>query len=726
MSNNPDFLFEIGTEELPPKELSKLAAALADGITSGLKVAGLPFKDTQTFAAPRRLAVHIVELAAMQPNRVVEKKGPALNTAFDVEGKPSKACEGFARSCGVSVAQLEKLETPQGAWLIYRSTETGKALAELIPSIIEKALAELPVAKTMRWGNHSQTFVRPAHWILLLHGNAVIEAEILGIKSGNVTYGHRFHHSQQIVIKHPREYEQALEQGKVIADFEKRKAKIIADATTKASAVPGNFVADDHLLNEITGIVEWPVALVANFEQRFLTVPKEALISAMQNHQKCFPLQDHNNELLPHFIFISNIESKDTAQVITGNERVMRARLADAEFFYQQDLKQPLADRCEGLKNVLFQAKLGTLFDKSQRVARLAKIIASQIWVPLTSDESDNPEDNAERAGLLSKADLLTSMVGEFPELQGIMGDYYACHNGEDERIAKAIREHYLPRFASDELPTSLTGCAVALADRFDTLIGLFGINQPPTGSKDPFGLRRAALGIIRILVDKRYNLDLFNIIEYGLNGYSLNFEKSHTVQQVQEFILERLKPWYQEKGVSTDKILSVLAAEKRDLLLIDYRIEAVKEFCMMSEAVDLIEANKRVKNLLGKADNITVLTREEFENLSSFLIEDAEKKLFYEIEPLYKREQVSLIKQSNRILNAEYYKNNLVGLSKLREPINYFFETVMVNVENQALKKNRLSLLAAINYLFSYVADISALQIENINSEITQSHPAG
>lgn len=683
-----DFLFEIGTEELPPKELPRLITALAEGIEKGLQEAGLAFAEIKKYATPRRLAVKILQLAAVQPNRQVEKRGPALNAAFDAEGKPSKACEGFARSCNTTVAQLEKLETPQGSWVVYRYEEQGKTVQELMPAIIQKSLTALPAAKTMHWGNHAAAFVRPVHWLVLLYGAEVIPARLFDIASGNVTYGHRFHCPQAVTITHPDAYESLLLNGKVIADFEQRKEKI-RELIAAAAPADGAVLPNENLLNEVTGIIEWPVALLANFEPGFLEVPKEALISAMNGHQKCFPVVNKRQPetLLPHFITVSNIESQEPQQVITGNERVMRARLADADFFFQTDQKIPLAERCEDLKKVLFQAKLGNLGQKSQRVARLAAVIAERIG----GDASI-----AKRAGELCKADLMSSMVGEFPELQGIMGEYYARQSGEHEQVATAVREHYLPRSTHDYLPQTPAGSAVALADRLDNLVGLFGINQPPTGDKDPFGLRRAALGIINI-INQQLRLNLHELITTAVQAYQeqqIDLPNAEVVPQVKSFILERLPSLYVEH---VSIIRAVLAVQNNDLTDINDRILAVEQFRQLPEAQSLIEANKRVTG---------ILTEQKTAAVNAALFENAIEAAFYQ--QIQAKQQQTFEKLSGQLR----YVRILETLAALKEPIDQFFDNVRINVDDECVKENRLALCLAMRNLFLQVADISLLQI--------------
>lgn len=690
MSNKNDFLFEIGTEELPPKDLSRLMNALVENIRTRLKLLGVKDRNINIkgYAAPRRLAIHITQLENMSPEMNGTRKGPAVNAAFDAQGKPTKACEGFARSCGVNVDQL--VQDEDGAYMLYHFVEPCKSIHEFMPPIIEAALAALPVAKTMRWGSHSTAFVRPIHWMVMLYGSEIINVTIMGFCTGNTTYGHRFHAPQAIVIGHASDYETVLEKnGKVIADFKEREDLIKQGINQLANDNFGEAVIDPALLSEVAALVEWPVPLLANFEQRFLDVPKEALISSMQGHQKCFPVIDKQGKLLPYFITVSNIESKDAVQVIVGYERVMRARLSDAAFFYQTDLKTKLAERCDGLKNVTFQAKLGSIFDKSQRIASLAALIAQRIGADASI---------AKRAGELCKADLLSAMVNEFPELQGIMGEYYARHDKEPEQVAIAIREHYLPRSATDDLPKTLEGCATALADRFDTLVGLFGINQPPTGDKDPFALRRAAVGILKIIIQNKLNITLSEILVAAVKAYNQILSNGEAAKQAHEFILERLRAYYQEQGVSVDNLFAVLAVQNENPLDINRRVIAVQNFRQLSEAAALAAANKRVSNILAKLSSTP-------EKIDEALFETEQEKTLYR-----------LIKTERQITSGtgtDIYTQQLQALAALQKPIDGFFDHVMVMVDNPKIQSNRLALLNAMRNLFLQVADISLLQIE-------------
>ncbi|MBB71803.1 MAG: glycine--tRNA ligase subunit beta [Legionellales bacterium] len=691
MSKPQDFLVEIGCEELPPKALRKLADAFHDGIVNGLNKAELEFTASLAFATPRRLAVLVTQLQATQADRVVERKGPAVKAAFDQDGNPTPAVMGFVKSCGVDVEQLERRATDKGEWLYANIQQTGKTVHELMPDIVNKALKQLPIPKPMRWGNKTTEFVRPVHWALMLYGSDVIAAEILGQTTGNQTYGHRFHHPQGITVKKPADYGSLLEKkGHVIADYDKRRSLIQQQATALASKLNGNAIIEPSLLDEVTGIVEWPVGMSANFAESFLDVPQQALISAMQDHQKCFPVVDGDGKLLPHFITISNIDSSNKDSVIHGNERVMAARLADAEFFYQTDLKLNLNDMAARLSHVVFQAKLGTLEDKCQRLANLGETITEQLQGNVAL---------AKRAGELCKADLVSDMVGEFPELQGIMGEYYALNSGEPPEVAKAIREHYLPRFAGDDLPTDTTGCAIAIADRIDTIVGIIGINKHPTGERDPFALRRAALGLLRIMIEGQLDLDLKALLEQSVALYGDKLINKNTLGDCFEFIIERLRTWYHDQDVDADTFAAVLAKRPSKPLDFHHRIMAVVQFRQLPEATALAAANKRVSRILIKdqeQDSLRNLNQDLFAEQAEISLASLIAEKQQEIAPLYA--------EAN-------YSEALTRLATLREPVDNFFDNVMVNVEDKQLRNNRLALLASLRDLFLEVADISLLQ---------------
>jgi glycyl-tRNA synthetase beta chain len=690
MSDNRDLLIEIGTEELPPKALSTLALAFEKGICDGLEKAGLPTSNVRRFATPRRLAVLIDHLPARQADRRLERRGPALSATFGPDGQPTKAAEGFARSCGVSVAELQRQETDKGAWLVHVSVEPGATTTDLIPGIVETALAGLPIPKRMRWGDRDNEFVRPVHWVVLLFGDEVIPATIMGVPAGRETRGHRFHHPSSIRLNSPADYApQLASEGRVIADFGERRDAIRAQAEGVAAALSGIAVIKPELLDEVAALVEWPVALTGNFERRFLDVPAEALISTMQDNQRYFPMVDAHGCLLPHFITIANVESRDPAQVRAGNERVIRPRFSDAEFFWNQDRKQPLAARQEALKHVVFQQRLGTLADKSNRVPELARFIAG--YGP------GNP-DWADRAARLSKCDLLTQMVQEFPELQGIMGRYYALHDREVPEVAQALEEQYLPRFAGDRLPASPTGRALALADRLDTLVGIFAIGQAPSGAKDPFALRRAALGVLRILIEGELDLDLPAALERAAAGFEATVRADQAANTVFEFILERLRGYYLDQGVRADTFEAVLECRPARPLDFDRRVRAVGAFRELPEAASLAAANKRIRNILRKIE--TVLP---FQVRPDLLIEEAEQALAGRL--------VELSSEAVPLMESGLYGEALSRLAGLREPVDTFFDQVLVMAEDEGLRDNRIALLNELGSLFLRVADFSRLQ---------------
>ena len=688
-----DFLVEIHTAELPPKALPLLAQHFLADIQSRLTKLDLAFADASVYATPRRLAVLVKKLAEKQSDSVVERKGPALAAAYDHEGKPTAPCVGFARSCGVSPEQLMTIKTAQGEWVGFQQYVAGKTVHELLPTVVQQSLAALPIPKRMRWGNHTAEFVRPVHSVMMLYGKEVIEADILGCRTGRLTRGHRFHSKGWISIASPSRYVKMLENKSVIVDFERRKQMILEQTNALVKKTVGDAahaVISDELLNEVACLVEWPVAVCGSFDRNFLRVPQEALMSAMQDHQRYFPLVDDAGKLLPNFVTISNIESADESQVIAGNERVLRARLSDAAFFYETDKKIRLADRVDKLKEIVFQAKLGTLFDKSERVALLAEHIAKQIQA--------NPA-HAKRAALLSKTDLTTEMVGEFPELQGLMGRYYALNDAEPMAVANAINEHYMPRFSGDALPATLEGAALAIADRIDTLVGVFGINQAPTGDKDPFALRRAALGVLRIMIEKKLNLDLRELLACARKNYAVSLENQDVETQALDFMLERLRPWYLDQSITPDVFASVAALGLACPYDIHRRIQAVQHFRQLPEAASLSIANKRVSNILAKSDSAI-----SAEHLNDNLFDhDAEKTLAHFL--MQKRAEVASLSQKGR------YTEALEELAELRSPVDDFFDHVMVNVEDQPKRENRLLMLKQLRELFLHVADIALLQ---------------
>ena len=685
-----DLLIEIGTEELPPKALRNLSLAFLAGVKTGLEKADLSFASIKPFASPRRLALLIHELAEQTPHKTIERRGPALQAAYGEDGCPTQAAIGFARSCGVEVEDLDKLETDKGSWLMYHSAQPGQATSQLIPDLVVNALEALPIPKRMRWGNLDAQFVRPVHWVVLLFGNEVIDTELLSTRAGRITYGHRFHHPAAIDIPAPSEYEVLLEsEGKVIADFDRRATTVRAQVESLANEHKGQAVIDDALLEEVTAMVEWPVAVAGTFEARFLEVPQEALISTMAANQKYFHLVDQQHNLMPYFITISNIESRDESKVRAGNERVIRPRFADAEFFWKQDRKQRLDTHLEQLKSVIFQQQLGTLYDKSQRVAALAASIAAQLGAD---------KQLARRAAELCKCDLLTEMVGEFPNLQGIMGRYYALHDGETPAVAEAIDQHYRPRFAGDALPLGVISQAVALADRLDTLIGIFAIGQLPTGDKDPYALRRAALGVLRIMIESEIDLDLHQLLTQAAEQYDSAVTASRAIDPVMEFILDRLRAYYQEQGIRPDVLEAVTALKPVRPVDINQRIHAVNTFRQLPEAESLAAANKRSGNILKKVEGKLPDTIKP-----ELLTEVAEQNLYQAL--------TELAETVGPLIARSEYEPALQQLAGLRNPVDTFFDDVMVMVDDAQLRDNRIALLNQLHGLFLRVADISRLQ---------------
>ena len=684
-----NFLVEIGTEELPPKALKTLATSFADNVEAELNQAGLSFDKIEWFAAPRRLAVKVLNLATQQPSKEIEKRGPAVSAAFDAEGKPTKAAEGWARGCGITVDQAERIATDKGEWLVHRAKIEGQPTKNLLNDIVANALAKLPIPKPMRWADKTVQFIRPVHTVTMLLGDELIEGEILGVASARTIRGHRFLGEKEFEIQHADQYPQLLrEKGSVVADFNERKAEILAKSQAKATALGGVADIEESLLEEVTSLVEYPNVLAAKFEERFLAVPAEALVYTMKGDQKYFPIYDKDGKLLPHFIFVSNINPEDPTAIIEGNEKVVRPRLTDAEFFFKTDLKQKLVDRLPRLETVLFQQQLGTLKDKTDRIEQLAGEIAKQIGAD---------EVKAKRAGLLSKCDLMTNMVFEFTDTQGVMGMHYARHDGEDEEVAVALNEQYMPRFAGDELPKSLVASAVALADKFDTLTGIFGIGQAPKGSADPFALRRAALGALRIIVEKNLPLDLEDLVKKSAALFGDKLTNKNVVADVVDFMLGRFRAWYQDEGIAVDVIQAVLARRPTRPADFDARVRAVSHFRTLDSAEALAAANKRVSNILAKADaaigeiNLTAC------------VEPAEKALAEAVLAL-RTEVQPLIAQGD-------YTAVLDKLANLRAPVDSFFDNVMVNAEDPALRQNRLAILNTLQGLFLQVADISVLQ---------------
>ncbi|AEG02878.1 glycine--tRNA ligase subunit beta [Methylomonas methanica] len=680
-------LFELGCEELPPKSLKKLSQALLDNILAGLQEADLSFNQGRAYATPRRLAVLIDDLAAFQADKTLEKRGPAVMAAFGPDGSPSKAAQGFASSCGTTVDQLERVETDKGEWLVFRQAVKGQLTADLVPDIIRKSLSNLPIAKRMRWGNFDAEFARPVHWAVLLFGDTVIETEMLGVKTGRTSRGHRFHAPHDLPIAGSHDYLDILQQGKVIADFAERMHIIESAANRAAAEVGGEAHIEADLLEEIAALNEWPVPVVGNFDARFLDLPKEVLITTMQSNQKYFPVKNAEGGLLPHFITFANIESSNPVSIQQGNERVVLPRLSDAEFFWKQDRKQTLADRVDSLKTIVFQKDLGTLFDKTERVAGLAALIAEKLDADVAS---------AKRAALLAKTDLMTNMVGEFANLQGTMGFYYAKADGEDMAVARALEEQYFPKQSGGAVPQAQISMVLALAEKIDTLAGIFSAGLIPTGDKDPYALRRATLGILRIIIENGLRLDVVELLDVAFEQFSHSFNKAETRQKVIGFIFDRLKGYCLDHGYSNDEFEAVLAANPTQPFDFWQRIRAVQAFRQLPEAESLAAANKRIINILKKSEQTV-------SGSVGALVEAEEKNLLIEAE--------SSAADIQPLLAEQNYQLALNRLAQLRDSVDAFFDHVMVNTDDVALRNSRLALLAMLSNQFLQIADISKLQ---------------
>jgi glycyl-tRNA synthetase beta chain len=682
-------LIELGTEELPPKSLRILATTFYEQIKLQLDEAKLSYSDIYWYATPRRLAVKVDNLVANQAEKAIEKRGPAVSVAFDAEGKPSKAAEGWARSNGITVAQAERLITDKGEWLLYKTTEQGKHVEQLIPDMVNLAIAKLPVPKPMRWGSGRTQFIRPVHTLTLLYGSNVIAGKSLNIHSNNLVTGHRFHHHGLVALAHANDYESALKAAHVVVDYQARKNTIQQQINAAALAIGGFVLPDDELLEEVTSLVEWPVVLTGSFDKEFLNVPAEPLIYSMKDHQKYFPVTDSEGKLLNKFIFVSNIESKDPSQVIKGNEKVIRPRLADAEFFFKTDKKQSLESRLQGLESMLFQKQLGTVKAKSERIASLSAFVA---------DKTGDDTAIAYRAGLLSKTDLMSDMVLEFPQVQGTMGKYYAQHDGESAAVAQALEDQYRPRFAGDVLPEQTIGCAVAIADKVDTLVGIFGINQAPKGDKDPFALRRAAIGLIRIIIEKNLNLEIADLVAKSVELYQDKLSNQEVTQQVLEFVFGRYRAYYQDQNITVDVIQAVLANAPSSPLDFDKRIHAVTHFKTLGEAATLAAANKRVGNILVKFKG---------ELFNAFKLDLATEAAEVELASAFSVVNTKIAP----LMATKDYQSALTELAALKQPIDNFFDHVMVMADDEQVKTNRLTLLNEIRNSFLAIADISLLQ---------------
>ena len=691
VENKRDFLFELGTEELPPKSLFTLARALAEGIEKGLAAAAIAHGEVEWFATPRRLAVRVHEMADKQPDQEIKRQGPAVANAFDAAGQPTKAAAGFAASCGVSVDQLQQVDGPKGRVLFFVGTKKGEPTAALLPGIVQASLDALPIAKRMRWGAGENEFVRPVHWAVMLLGTTVVECEILGVRTGKQTRGHRFHAPNPVTIANPAKYVETLEKAHVVANVADRRERIRSAAVALAQANGGHAVIEEGLLDEVTALVEWPVPLVGKFDERYLELPQEVPIATMQDHQRYFPVRDAHGKLRNQFIVVANIQSRDEAKVRDGNERVVRPRLADAAFFWDSDRRERLESRRAMLKSVTFQAKLGSLHDKVERVGRLAVRIAELLGTDA---------ELARRAAELSKCDLLTLMVGEFPELQGLMGKYYAQHDGEPPEVCAALEEQYWPRFAGDRVPDTRTGIALALADKLDTLAGIFVIGQKPTGTRDPFGLRRAALGILRTILERQLDLDLRQLIETAVAAQPV--EKAPAVaDEVWTYVVERLRSSYLEgeagRTVTTEMFDAVLASRTQSVLDMDVRLRALERFLKMSEADSLAAANKRIANILRKAPGDLTGAVD-----TSRLQDGAERQLFEHV--------LSMERAVNPLFARRDYAQALTQLASLRDDVDRFFDSVMVMAEDADVRANRLGLLLRLRGLFLQFADLSRL----------------
>jgi glycyl-tRNA synthetase beta chain len=686
-----DFLFELGTEELPPKSLFTLAQALADGVAKGLTAAAITHGEVEWFATPRRLAVRVRGVADKQPDQEIKRQGPALANAFDSSGQPTKAASGFAASCGVSVDQLQQVDGPKGRVLQFVGTRKGEPSASLLPGIVKAALDALPIAKRMRWGAGEHEFVRPVHWAVMVFGTVLVDCEILGVRTGKQSRGHRFHAPGPVSIASPAKYVEALEKAHVVADVTARRERIRSAAVALAQASGGQAVIEPALLDEVTALVEWPVPLIGRFDERYLQLPQEVPIATMQDHQRYFPVRDAQGNLRNEFIAVANIESRAPEKVRDGNERVVRPRLADAAFFWDSDRRERLDGRRALLKNVTFQAKLGSLHDKAERVGRLAVRIAESIG---------GDAANARRAAELSKCDLLTLMVGEFPELQGLMGRYYAQHDDEHPEVCAALAEQYFPRFAGDRIPETRTGIALALADKLDTLAGIFAIGQKPSGTRDPFGLRRAALGVLRTILERQLDLDLRQLIESAVAAQPVE-KKPEVAEEVWIYIAERLRSSYLEgeggRAVTTEMFDAVLASRTQSVLDIDVRLRALERFLKMPEAESLAAANKRIANILRKAPaDLTGAVD------TSRLQDGAERQLFDHV--------LSMERAVNPLFARREYAQALTQLASLRDDVDRFFDSVMVMAEDADVRANRLGLLLRLRGLFLQFADLSRL----------------
>lgn len=689
MTRHDNLLIELGTEELPPKALLQLSEAFAAGLDKQLRAAGFEFKALESFATPRRLALRIEHIAAEQPDRVETRRGPALAAAFDASGAPTKAAQGFARSCGVEVSALGRFTSDEGEWLAFEQRVAGRRLFDVVPDMVNTALAGLPIPKRMRWGAGSAEFVRPVHWLVMLYGSDIIAGEVLGLASDRVTHGHRFMHGAPISLAHADDYVASLANpGYVIAPFATRRERVRTLIEQTARTEGGAAVIDEALLDEVTALVEWPVPICGSFDAHFLELPSEVLIASMQGHQKYFPIRDAHGGLRNRFITLANIDSAAPEAIRAGNERVIRPRLSDADFFYRTDRAKRLDSRLPGLDSMMYEKRLGSLGDKTRRIVSLAATLASACGADSAL---------AGRAAELSRCDLLSDLVGEFPELQGTMGSYYAAADGEAGEVSVAISEFYQPRFSGDAIPATEVGRAVALADKLDSLVGIFGIGSAPTGDRDPFALRRAAIGLLRIIIESDIALDLREAIGFALAAYAGVKLAPDTGEQVYAFVRERLRGYYLERGTPNDVCAAVFANDPSAPAEVARRLEAVSSFRALPAAAALAAANKRIANILKKLD-----TPPAAEVNDALLTDAAERELA--------ARHAALAPQAEQLFVAREYTRYMELLASLREPVDAFFDGVMVMCEDTALRANRLALLARMHALFTRVADIARL----------------
>ena len=713
MSAAKSLLIELGTEELPPKALDELAAAFFRGVCDGIAKRGIAagLDSARLFATPRRLAVHIPDVDMAQPEQTVERRGPAISAATDADGKPAKALLGFAQSCGVDVDALQKLETDKGAWFVYRAIKPGQPVAELLPAIVEEALAGLPIPRPMRWSNHDYSFVRPVHWLVMLHGSVIIDGDVLGLRSGRKSLGHRFMHPQPVHVADADSWLDAMRAAKVLADPAERRQRVRDEVARVAKQTGGTPRLDDALLDEIANLTEWPVAIACTFEREFLAVPPEALVTTMEANQKFVPVFDAQGKLSDHFIGVANVESKHPTEIRKGYERVIRPRFADAKFFWDEDLKAPLSSYQEALKSVTYQQSLGSLWDKTVRVAELARVIANRVEVDAGS---------ATRAASLSKCDLLTRMVGEFPELQGVMGRYYAQHDNESPEVADALDGFYQPRFAGDTIATGKVAQVLAVAERLDTLTGIFAVGLKPSGNKDPFALRRAGLGLARTLIEGQLELDLKALfaealdllpeaaliagIKPGKDGkvpaFNAGARRVSLLTELNDFVFDRLRGYYAEQGFTAEQFEAVQAVAPTSLLDFDRRLRAVAEFGRRPEAASLAGANKRVANILRKQEETGEKVGQQIDPVH--FEADAERSLAQALHAA-QADNAGALQRGD-------YTAVLTRLAQLQTPVDAFFDNVLVNADNPAVRANRLALLGQLKAQFMAIADIARL----------------